>query len=73
MKPSEYNPRLRCIKSFEFEDSDACVFEVNVGDIVHTWFWNSLARCYYLDIEKDYCTDYCNLTEEELDEYFELI
>lgn len=73
MKPSEYNPRLKCIKAFEFVDSEACVFEVNVGDIVHTWFWNSSARCYYLDLEKDYCTDYCNLTKEELDEYFELI
>lgn len=73
MKPSEYTrPRLRCIKAFEFEDSEACVFEVNIGDIVYIWFWNSLARCYYLDIEKDYCTEYCNLTEDELDEYFEL-
>jgi len=74
MKPSEYcKPSLRCIKSFEFEDSEACIFNVNVGDIVNVWYWNDFGRCYYLDLEKDYCTDYCNLTSEELDEYFEIL
>lgn len=39
MKPSEYAQlRLKCIKAFEFEDSEAGVFEINVGDIIHTWF-----------------------------------
>jgi len=74
MKPSKYHkPSLRCIKSFEFEDYEACIFNVNVGDIVHVWFWNNFGRCYCLDLEKDFCTEYCNLTEEELDEYFEIV
>ncbi len=72
MKPSEYKkPCLRCIKEFTFEDSDACEYTVPVGRIVSSWFRKGLH--FNLDVEDPDCYEYCLLSPEELDEYFEII
>ena len=71
MKPSEYcKPKIRCIKEFTFNDSNACEFIVPVGKILSNWFYCN--GYYKIDIENDYCFDWCQLTPYELDEYFEI-
>ena len=71
MKPSKYcKPRLRCIKEFTFEDSDACEFTIPVGRIIYEWFWEG--SYFNINVEEPLCFDYCILSPEELDEYFEI-